>query len=111
VRKQLKRSQVRRFFASVGPCLIGPEACGGAHYWSRVLTGLGHTVRMMTPVFVKPYLKTNKNDRSDAEAICEAMQRPSMRFVQPRTPEQQAVSHLIYHIRGRLKASQRGGNP
>ena len=75
VRKQLKRSQVRRFFTNVEPCLVGMEACGGAHYWTRELAGLGHTVRMMAPVFVKPYLKSNKNDRNDAEAICEAVQR------------------------------------
>jgi transposase len=94
VRKQLKRSQVRQFFATLEPCLIGMEACGGAHYWSRELTRLGHSVRMIAPAFVKPYLKSNKNDRNDAEAICEAVQRPSMRFVQPKTPEQQAVLHL-----------------
>jgi transposase len=105
VRKQLKRSQLRRFFARLAPCLIGLEACGGAHYWSRELTGLGHTVRMMAPVFVKPYLKTNKNDRNDAEAICEAVQRPSMRFVQTKTPEQQAVLHL--HHGRRLLVRQR----
>jgi transposase len=96
--KQLKRSQVSRFFANLEPCLIGMEACGGAHYWSRELTGLGHTVRVMAPIFVKPYLKTTKNDRNDAEAICEAVQRWSMRFVQPKTPEQQAVLHL-HHAR------------
>jgi transposase len=94
VRKQLKRSQLRQFFAKLHPCLIGMEACGGAHYWSRELTRLGHTARMMAPAFVKPYLKSNKNDRNDAEAICEAVQRPSMRFVQPKIPEQQAVLHL-----------------
>ena len=105
VRKQLKRSQVRRFFANLEPCLIGMEACGGAHYWSRELTGLGHTVRVMAPIFVKPYLKINKNDRNDAEAICEAVQRPSMRFVQPKTPEQQAVLHL--HHGRRLLVRQR----
>jgi transposase len=105
VRKQLKRSQVRRFFANLERCLVGMEACGGAHYWSRELSGLGHTVRIMAPVFVKPYLKTNKNDRNDAEAICEAVQRPSMRFVQPKTPEQQAVLHL-HHAR-RLLVRQR----
>jgi transposase len=105
VRKQLKRSQLRRFFANLEPCLIGMEACGGAHYWSRELTGLGHTIRVMAPIFVKPYLKTNKNDRNDAEAICEAVQRPSMRFVQPKTPEQQAVLHL-HHAR-RLLVRQR----
>ena len=70
------------------------EACGGAHFWSRELTRLGHTVRMMAPAFVKPYLKSNKHDRNDAEAICEAVQRPSMRFVSAKTPEQQAVLHL-----------------
>jgi len=94
VRKQLNRSQVRQFFARMEPCLIGMEACGGAHFWSRELTRLGHSVRMMAPAFVKPYLKSNKNDRNDAEAICEAVQRPSMRFVAAKTPEQQAVLHL-----------------
>ena len=105
VRKQLKRSQMRQFFANLEPCLIGMEACGGAHYWSRELSGFGHTVRMMAPVFVKPYLKSNKNDRNDAEAICEAVQRPSMRFVQPKRPEQQAVLHL--HHGRRLLVRQR----
>jgi transposase len=105
VRKQLKRSQMRRFFANLEPCLIGIEACGGAHFWSRELTGFGHVVRVMAPIFVKPYLKTNKNDRNDAEAICEAVQRPNMRFVQPKTPEQQAVLHL-HHAR-RLLVRQR----
>ena len=81
------------------------EACGGAHYWTRELAGLGHTVRMMAPVFVKPYLKTSKNDRNDAEAICKAVQRPSMRFVQPKTPEQQCVLHL--HRARRLLVRQR----
>ena len=94
VRKQLRRSEMHRYFARLTPCLIGLEACGGAHYWSRELTRLGHTVQMMAPAFVKPYLKSNKNDRNDAEAICEAVQRPSMRFVQSKTPEQQAVLHL-----------------
>ena len=102
VRKQLNRSQVRRFFANLEPCLIGMEPCGGAHYWSRELTGIGHAVRMMAPIFVKLYLKTNKNDRKDAEAICEAVQHPSMRFVQPKTPEQKAVLHLHH---GRLSVS------
>ncbi len=105
VRKQLKRSQMRQFFAKLEPCLIGMEACGGAHYWSRELTRLGHAVRMMAPVFVKPYLKSNKNDRNDAEAICEAVQRPSMPFVQPKLPEQQAVLHL--HHGRRLLVRQR----
>lgn len=94
VRKQLKRRQVLQFFAGLHPCLIGMEACGGAHYWARELARLGHTVRLMAPAFVKPYLKSNKNDRNDAEAICEAVQRPNMRFVQVKSPEQQAVLHL-----------------
>jgi len=94
LRKQLRRAQVRPFFARLEPCVIGIEACGGGHYWSRELSRLGHTVRMMAPAFVKPYLKSNKNDRNDAEAICEAVQRPSMRFVRPKSPEQQSVLHL-----------------
>ena len=105
VRKQLKRAQLRRFFANLEPCLIGMEACSGAHFWSRELSRFGHTVRVMAPIFVKPYLKTNKNDRNDAEAICEAVQRPNMRFVQPKTPEQQAVLHL--HHGRRLLVRQR----
>ena len=94
VRKQLRRTEILRYFARLESCLIGIEACGGAHFWSRELTRLGHTVRMMAPAFVKPYLKSNKNDRNDAEAICEAVQRPSMRFVQAKTPEQQSILHL-----------------
>jgi len=105
VTKKLSRKQVSRFFARLEPCLIGIEACGGAHYWHRVLTDLGHTVKIMAPVFVKPYLKSNKNDRNDAEAICEAVQRPNMRFVEAKSPEQQAVLHL-HHSR-RLLVSQR----
>jgi transposase len=104
-RKQLRRSQLRQYFARLAPCLIGMEACGGAHYWSRELTKLGHSVRLMAPAFVKPYLKSNKNDRNDAEAICEAVQRPSMRFVAAKTLEQQSVLHL-HHAR-RLLVRQR----
>ena len=81
LRKQLKRKDVAGFFANLEPCLIGMEACGSAHYWGRTLSGLGHTVRLIAPQFVKPYVKTNKSDRNDAEAICEAVGRPSMRFV------------------------------
>jgi len=98
LRRQLKRAEMLKFFAQLFPCLIGMEACGGAHYWSRELSKFGHTVRMMAPAFVKPYLKSNKSDRNDAEAICEAVQRPSMRFVTPKTPEQQSVLHL-HHAR------------
>ena len=94
LRKQLKRSEMLKFFANVPGCLIGMEACGSAHYWGRKLIALGHDVRLMAPQFVKPYVKTNKNDRNDAEAICEAVTRPNMRFVPIKTPEQQAVLAL-----------------
>jgi len=105
LRKQLRRSQMRAFFARLQPCLIGMEACGGCHYWSRELTKLGHTTRIMAAGFVKPYVKGNKNDRNDAEAICEAVQRPNMRFVAAKTPEQQAALHL--HHGRRLLVKQR----
>jgi transposase len=94
LRKQLKRTQVLSFFANLEPCLIGMEACGSAHYWARKLSELGHTVRLMAPQFVKPYVKTNKSDRNDAEAICEAVARPNMRFVPVKTAEMQAVLSL-----------------
>jgi transposase len=81
LRKQLKRDQVAPFFANLPPCLIGIEACASAHHWARKLQTLGHNVRLMAPQFVKPYVKSNKNDAADAEAICEAVSRPSMRFV------------------------------
>lgn len=101
LRKQLSRTQIQRFFAQLPPSLVGMEACGGSHYWARVLADFGHTVRIMAPVFVKPYLKSNKKDRNDAEAIYEAVQRPHMRFVTIKTPEQQAVLHL-HHARRQL---------
>lgn len=91
LKKQLKRAQVAEFFANLPPCLIGMEACGSAHHWARKLQGFGHTVRLMAPQFVKPYMKTNKNDAADAEAICEAVARPNMRFVGIKNIEQQAV--------------------
>jgi transposase len=94
VRKALKRNQVMPFFANLTPCLIGLEACSSAHYWARKLQALGHTVRLMAPQFVKPYVKTNKNDAADAEAICEAVSRPTMRFVPIKNEEQQAVLSL-----------------
>ncbi|MFK7161882.1 IS110 family transposase [Marinospirillum sp. MEB164] len=100
-RKKLARSKVCQFFAQLPPCLIGLEACASAHYWARTLSALGHEVKMIPPAFVKPYLKSNKNDRNDAEAICEAVQRPSMRFVEPKSLEQQAVLHL-HHGRQQL---------
>lgn len=93
--KKLSRSQMIEFFAKLTPCLIGMEACSSAHYWGRRLTEMGHTVRLMPPQYVKPYVKTNKNDARDAEAICEAVTRPNMRFVPIKTEEQQAV--LVLH--------------
>jgi transposase len=77
LKKQLKRDQVAAFFANLPPCLIGMEACGSAHHWARKLGSFGHTVKLMAPQFVKPYVKTNKNDVADAEAICEAVSRPN----------------------------------
>lgn len=91
LRKQIKRAEMLPFFLKLEPCLIGMEACGGAHYWALKLTEMGHTVRLMAPQFVKPYVKTNKNDAADAEAICEAVARPNMRFVAIKTEEQQAL--------------------
>jgi transposase len=89
--RQLRRDQLLTFFVKLQPCLIGMEACSGAHDWARKLQAQGHTVRLMPPQFVKPYVKSNKNDAADAEAICEAVSRPNMRFVPIKSPEQQAV--------------------
>ena len=94
VNRRLKRSQLRPYIARFAPCLIGLEACSTSHYWAREFIALGHQVKLMNPRFVKPYVKGNKNDANDAEAICEAVQRPSMRFVELKTPAQQAVLHL-----------------
>jgi transposase len=94
LRKQLNRHQVVAFFAQLAPCLIGMEACSGAHFWARKLCELGHTVKVIAPQFVKPYVKTNKNDAADAEAICEAVGRPNMRFVPIKNSEQQALLGL-----------------
>ena len=90
VRKRLSRSQVLEFFKALPPCLIGMEACATAHYWARELTKLGHKVRLMPARDVKAYVKRNKNDAADAEAICEAVRRPTMRFVQIKSAEQQS---------------------
>ena len=94
LRKQLKRDQLSVFMATLPPCRVGMEACGGAHHWARKFEGFGHTVRLMSPQFVKPYVKSNKNDAADAEAICEAVARPNMRFVPIKSVEQQAVLSL-----------------
>src|ERR1700674_4483380 len=105
VRKQLRRSQVIAFFAALTPCLIGMEACATAHYWARELTKLGHKVRLMPAKDVKAYVKRNKNDAADAEAICEAVPRPTMRFVQIKSAERQG--QLMQHRTRDLLMRQR----
>ena len=105
VRKRLRRDAVARFFANLPACLVGMEASNGAHYWARVLTELGHQVRLISPQFVTPYVKSNKNDRNDAEAICEAVGRPSMRFVPRKSTDQLAVQ-AVHRIRRRLVADR-----
>ena len=94
LRKQLRRKQMLTFFAQLPPCLIGMESCGGSHYWARELRKLGHDARLIAPQFVKPYRRNDKNDSNDAEAICEAVGRPNMRFVPIKDEEQQAVLTL-----------------
>ncbi len=104
LRKPIKRDRMAVFFANLPTCLIGMEACGSAHHWARKLQGMGHTVRLMAPQFVKPYVKTNKNDAADAEAICEAVGRPNMRFVPIKNIEQQSVLALHRVRQGFVKA-------
>ena len=94
VRKALRRAQVLLFFAKLPSCLVGMEACGTSHHWARELTKLGHEVRLMPPAYVKPYVKRGKTDAGDAEAICEAVTRPTMRFVPVKSAEQQAALAL-----------------
>lgn len=91
LRKQVRREQLIAFMVNLPACVVGMEACGSAHHWARKFQELGHTVRLMSPQFVKPYVKSNKNDAADAEAICEAVTRPNMRFVPIKSIEQQAV--------------------
>jgi len=100
LRRQLKRRYVLAFFEKVPPCLVGIEACASSHHWSRELMALGHTVRLMPPAYVKPYVKRQKNDATDAEAICEAVTRANMRFVATKTPEQQSglMLHRTRHL-------------
>ena len=104
LRKQLRRAQVAGFFSNMPPCLIGMEACASAHHWGRTFERFGHTVRLMASQFVKPYVKTNKNDVADAEAICEAVGRHSMRFVPIKSVEQQAILSVHRVRQGFVKA-------
>jgi transposase len=103
LKKKLNRNQFSVFVAQLKPCIIGMEACGGAHHWARLFKSFGHTVRLIAPQFVKPYVKSNKNDAVDAEAICEAMQRPTMRFVSDKSIEQQDMQSL-HRIRSQIVA-------
>jgi len=100
VRRQMKRRDVLTFFQKLSPCLVGIEACASSHHWSRELKALGHRVRLMPPAYVKPYVKRQKNDATDAEAICEAVTRANMRFVETKTPEQQGclMLHRTRHL-------------
>jgi len=112
--RQLRRRQLLQFFAQLRPCLVGMEACGGAHYWAREIAKFGHQVKLMSPRFVRPYVKSNKNDARDAEAICEAVQRPSMRFVAIKSQAQQdtlalhRVRSLLMRERTALMNQMRG---
>jgi len=100
IRRQLKRRHVLPFFQKLPACTVGIEACATSHHWSRELTAAGHTVRLMPPAYVRPYVKRQKNDATDAEAICEAVTRANMRFVETKTPEQQAglMLHRTRHL-------------
>jgi len=92
--KSLRRTQMHTFFERLEPCLIGMEACGTSHFWARELSSMGHDVKLIAPIYVKPYVKRGKSDAADAEAICEAVTRPTMRFVETKSPEQQAILSL-----------------
>ena len=105
LRKRLRRSELAPFFAALTPCVIGIEACGSGHHWARELQRFGHQVRLMPPQYVRPYVKTNKHDAADAEAICEAVQRPNMRFVPIKGADQQAA--LLLHRARELLVRQR----
>jgi transposase len=100
IRRQLKRRYVLGFFQKLPPCMVGIEACATSHHWSRELKALGHTVQLMPPAYVKPYVKRQKNDAADAEAICEAVTRANMRFVETKTVEQQSclMLHRTRHL-------------
>jgi transposase len=100
-RKKLRRAQVLAFFAAQPSCTVAMEACGGAHHWGREISRLGHTVRLIPPAYVKPFVKRQKNDAADAEAICEAAQRPTMRFVTVKSEDEQAEA-LVFRTRDLL---------
>ncbi len=105
LKKRLRRGQLTDFFANLPSCVIGMEATQGSHHWARVLETFGHTVRLVAPQFVKPYLQSQKNDANDAAAICEAVSRPQMRFVPRKTVEQQDLQ-AIHRVRSRLIGSR-----
>jgi transposase len=105
VKRQLRRAEILKFFAALPPCLVGMEACASAHHWGRELLTLGHEVRLMPPAYVKPYVKHGKTDAADAEAICEAVNRPTMRFVAVKSVDQQAM--LMLHKTRDLLVRQR----
>ena len=100
LRKQLRRAQVAGFFSNMPPCLIGMEACASAHHWARTFERFGHTVRLMAPQFVKPYVKTNKNDVADAEAICEAVGRQTCALCRSRVSSNKRSCRCIGYARG-----------
>ena len=108
MKKRLSRKKLLEFMANLAPCRIGMEACGGAHYWSRAFRKLGHEVKLLPPQYVKPYVKTNKNNYSDAEAICEAMSRPNMRFVGIKSVDQQDIQSL-HRVRACVWRAATGG--
>jgi len=105
LKKRLQRGQMLTFFAQLPACKVGMEACGSAHYWARELGALGHEVKLIAPQFVKPFVKTNKNDSADAEAICEALMRPTMRFAPVKSAEQQSI--LMLHRARQLLVRQK----
>ncbi len=104
LRKQLRRNKITNFYTNLEPGLVGMEACGSSHHWARKLSEFGHTVKLMSPQFVKPYVKTNKHDMADAEAICEAVCRPNMHFLAIKIVEQQAILSVHRARQGLVRA-------